>query len=170
MDVRDLPDELSLAWSSRTTWVWVGDIAQWLCAAGAVWYMWSRGATLAAFAAALVGCLLCQAGAVAAVVWPGRAAGTRKLRDHHRGVTVAIQCLTGIFGIALGMPVLHKVLDEPDRPVEALFVAGSTLLLTSFAGLVAVTALSSRASKGSSEQLPDEPDWADLADTATVDD
>jgi len=170
LELRDVLNAIRQAWSSRATWVWVGDIAQWLCAVGVAWYLWSRGVTVASCVAALLACAVCQAGAVAAVVWPGRAAGAGKLVDHHRGVTVAILCLVGIFGLFLAIPVVHKVLDEPDRPMAALFVAGNALLLTSFAGLCAVTALSSRGAKGSSEQLPDDPDWVDAADTAALDD
>jgi hypothetical protein len=169
----DLRRNLRSVWSSRTTWVWVGDIAQWFAAVGAVWYMWSSGPTLASGAVALVACVLCQAVAVAAVVVPGREAGSHRLMDHHQGVTVGVLCLSGIFGLALGLPVLYKTLDEPEHPTAAVFVAGMAFLLTSVAGLIAVTALSSRATAGSAERLPDEPDWVDavdVVDAGTADD
>jgi hypothetical protein len=150
--------------------VWVGDVAQWLCAVGAAWYWWSRAVTVESFAVAMLACAVCQAGAVAAVVWPGRAAGQPEIVDHHRGVTVAIVCLSLIFGLCLGLPIVDKVLDQPDQPLAALFMAGNALVLTSFFGLCAATALSSRRSRGSSEQLPAGSGWADAGDSVSVDD
>lgn len=150
--------------------MWVGDVAQWLGAVGFGWYWWSRAVTFESFAVAMLVCAVCQAGAVAAVVWPGRAAGQPELIDHHRGVTVAIVGLSLIFGLCLGLPIVDKVLDEPDQPLAALFVAGNALLLTSVAGLCAAVALSSRGSKGSSEQLAEDSGWADTADATSSDD
>jgi hypothetical protein len=92
------------------------------------------------------------------------------LVEYHQSVTVAVLCLTLIFGVAPGLPILHKILDDPDRPVVALFIAANALLLTSIAGLIAVTALAAQASKGSADELPDEPDWGDVAEIASIDD
>lgn len=173
MDIRDLPEEawyaVRRAWSSRKTWVWVGDVAQWFAALGALWYLWSRGLTLVSCLAALVACAACQAVAVAAVVLPGQQAGSKGLMDHHQGITVAVVCLTWIFGVIPAAPILHKTLDDSERQIAAVFVAGMALMLTSIAGLIAVTALSPEATEGSPHELPDEPDWVDVADAGTVD-
>lgn len=168
--VWDFLDGVRRVWSSRATWVWVGDVAQWLCAVGAAWYWWSRPVTFESFAVAMLACAVCQAGAVAAVVWPGWAAGDPELVDHHRGVTVAIVCLSLIFGLCLGLPIVDKVLDEPDRPLAALFMAGIALVLTTFFGLCAATALSSRGSMGGSGPFSADSGWTDTADTASIDD
>lgn len=90
--------------------------------------------------------------------------------DHHQGVTVAITCATWVVAVCPGLPILYKTLENPRRPTEALFVAGNALLLTSIAGLVAVTALSAHVTKGSPHELPDEPDWVDVVDAGTGDD
>ncbi|WP_433019533.1 hypothetical protein [Kribbella sp. CA-294648] len=126
--------------------------------------------TFESFGVVLLACAVCQAGAVAAVVWPGLSAGEPELVDHHRGVTVAIVCLSLIIGLCLGLPIVDKVLDQPDQPLAALFVAGIVLVLTTFVGLCAATALSSRMSTGSSGQFSAGSGWADAGDSVSADD
>lgn len=139
MDNRDLRDGV------RETWIMAGALLQLLVAVGAVYWCWTRGVTLASFAITLAACAVCQAGAMAVVLWPGPGrADLTGLLEVHQVVTVALLCISWIFGVIPAIPILDHVLAAPDRPEMAIFFAGLAYMLASIAGLIGVNLLAER--------------------------
>ncbi|WP_062645688.1 hypothetical protein [Streptomyces maremycinicus] len=109
-------------------------------------------------------CFVCEAVSVLGVLWPGEEAGSEQLVDDHQGVTVSAACLSGIF-LAFPTLITLTVLDRTGVPLEAVVASTTALLLASFAGLVAVTALAPTvrpAHDGAGP--PDGPGWSDAGD------
>ncbi|MDQ0585546.1 hypothetical protein [Streptomyces rishiriensis] len=149
---------------SRRAWVVGSGAAYWLCALAGVWYLLRQGATPGHVFALHLVCLVFEALSVLGVLWPGAAAGSAQLVDDHQSVTVSAACLSGVVLIP---PALFPLgaLGRTGRPMEAVLGAASALLLASFAGLVAVTALApSVRTSHEGAGPPDGPDWPDAAD------
>ncbi|MFG3028695.1 hypothetical protein ACGFZJ_09130 [Streptomyces sp. NPDC048253] len=125
---------------SRRVWVVGAGAAYWLCALAGVWYLIRQGVTLGSVVAVHVTCFAFEAVSVLGVLWPGTGAGSAQLVDDHQSVTVSAACFSGIFLVSPAMITLGA-LGRTGVPMEAVLASTTALMLASFAGLVAVTAL-----------------------------
>jgi hypothetical protein len=143
----------------RRLWVWAGNLGHWLFVATGVAHFWQEGVERPAWLTVGAASVLCQAVAVAAVVWPGRSASSRDLVDHHASVTLGGMGLGSVFGLLPALMVL-ALSGAEDRLLEAVFAAGMVLILAPTAGLIGVALLAGRA--GWSERAGDGPPmWPD---------
>ncbi|WP_327180798.1 hypothetical protein [Streptomyces sp. NBC_01334] len=149
---------------SRRVWVVGAGAAYWLCALAGVWYLIRQGVTPGNVLALHLICFAFEAVSVLGVLWPGAGAGSAQLVDDHQSVTVSAACFSGIFLIPPAMITLGA-LDRTGVPMEAVLASTTALMLASFVGLVAVTALApSVRTTHDGPGPPDGPEWSDAGD------
>lgn len=160
---------------SRSVWVVVGNAGTFLSALAGLVYYWSRPLSFAGYAVVQLACLVCQAGALIPVAWPGRAATPRDfghLSDLHQNVTTVTVGGSWTFGVPPGALLLMFFdVDTSSPPWAALFFSGLALMMACIAGGITGVFLSGKVSIQLREAAgpPGGPDWGDSGDSADVD-
>ncbi|WP_229073331.1 hypothetical protein [Actinoplanes sp. DH11] len=157
-----------LLWS-RAILVLAGNLGTLIIAVVAVVHFWSRPSSIADYGVVLLSCLLCQAIALIAVVWPGPGSS---YAEFHQAIALPVVCGTWIIGVPPAFMLFAAFDGNPDNPPwVAVFFSAVALTLACMASLMVSVPFEekARAQRRRVAGPPEETDGAEFADSGGAD-